>query len=347
MKTLIPFLFFISLASCTSSSVKNFRTPSSQTELQGTYLGVASYKGKLRRPAVRIYLNETPGESDTYHVVLLEYVNLLGILPKYILSNKSPKISNVIGFLNKIVKKITVYKAIPSDKAYHYNLFELQADSRTVKTVESSSPRQLVLSNEKNLSYPLEGAYITQNKKGQAKKIFFPVEKSIKNHGPEYNVAKLVYDKVGLDSTWRKNFLAGPYLSAYGKKNDVVLDLVSEKANRAYFSVKSENSYKTLSKSKRKRKKREDVFTNPKSAFLEGGFIMREPVDGMFVLSPTHSNKSADTIEELNGRIGLFIDIFDATKKLNQDVVELILINPSDPLDFHMHYEDPDNGEGD
>ena len=52
------------------------------------------------------------------------------------------------------------------------------------------------------------------------------------------------------------------------------------------------------------------------------------------------------TTSEVKDRIGLFIDILDATKALNQDVVKFTLINPEDLSDFLMYYEDPENGEG-
>lgn len=346
MKSTLILILSLTLVSCVSSKYNGDRELASRPNLSGTYLGVASYKGKLRKPAVRIYLDEA--EGGTYNVVLLEYVNLLGILPKYIASNKLPKLSKVIGFLNSITEKITVYKAVPSSKSGHYDLLELRAGSQSIKVVESANPRQLVLSDKRNLTYSLEGAYITQVKKSQARKIFFPIESSKKSNGIEYATAKLVYEKIGLDSTWRKSFLPGPYLSAYSKRDDVVLDLVSEKTDKAYFRLNTKIQFKGLSKIKRQRaiKKREKVFTNPKSAFLEGGFVVIEPIDGMFVLSPMDSNKNVETNREMKGRIGLFIDIFDATQKLNQDVVELALINPADPSDFHMHYEDPDNGEG-
>lgn len=353
-KTILSVLILV-LASCSSSKKTNDQNASqitdssrklaSRSSLQGTYLGLAEYEKSERKPAVRIYLNEIPGEAGSYHAVLLEYVNLLGILPKYVASNKLEKVSKVIGFLNNIVKTVTVYKVVPARKAYHYDMFELRADTRSITAVSTDNPRQLILSKAINLAHPLEGAAITQNKTNQPKRLSFPVEKSKKDNGGEYGVAKFVYSTIGLDSTWRKEFLPGPYLSAYGNRDDVVLGLKRKGNNyKAYFEVDDKFRYENLNEGQIK--KRRKVFTNPKSAFLEGGFVVREPIDGMFTLSPMHSNESAETIQEMSGKIALFVDIFDATKKLNQDVVEVIFINPADPADFHMHYEDPENGEG-
>lgn len=89
---------------------------------------------------------------------------------------------------------------------------------------------------------------------------------------------------------------------------------------------------------------RAKMFTNKQSAFLKGNFSVSEPRDGMFLFNTVKATKSTKAIVE--GKIGLFIDIFDATKALGQDVVELCLINTDDPKDFLMYYEDPANGEG-
>ena len=51
------------------------------------------------------------------------------------------------------------------------------------------------------------------------------------------------------------------------------------------------------------------------------------------------------TKEEVEGRICLFIDVFDASAALNQKVVEIAFINPKDPEDFLMYYEHPDNAD--
>ena len=355
IKNIMMVSLVILLAACVSSEktpesfqVKNFkqRTLAAQTSLEGTYLAVADYINHDRNPAVRIYLDEIESEPGSYYAVLLEYANLLKVFPKYVASNKFEDLSEEIGFLNHIVEKIWLYKVVPSNTSGHYAMLELKANTRNIEAVPSENPRQLILSKEAGLSHPLENAIISPSKTGHAKKIFFPnpSSRSIK-YGKEYSIAHLVYGRIGLDSTWRDEFLSGPYFSAYGKKDDVVLRLSqSEDALQANFEVNPKYRYKDLSRGQIK--KREEVFTNPKSAFLEGGFVLREPVEGMFVFSPMFSNTSEETREEISGRVGVFIDIFDATKKLNQDVVELIIVNTEDPLDFHMHYEDPDNGNG-
>ncbi len=322
------------------------RTAASQTNLEGTYLAVANYINHERKPVVRIYLNEIETEPGSYYAILLEYRNLLKVFPKYVTSNKFQYLSKKIGFLNHIIEKIWLYKVVPSNEPRRFNMLELRADNKEIKAIESKNPRQLVLSKNPQRSYPLEGAKIYPSKTGQSTEIFFP-KKSAKSitYGKEFFMAHLVYHKINLDSTWRNEFLPGPYLSAYGNKDDIVLrlDLAGESMH-AYFVIHPDFIYTDLNK--KQIEKRKKVFTNSKSAFLEGGFIMREPIDGMFVFSPMYSNKSTKTIQEITGRIGVFVDIFDATKKLNQDVVELIMVNTKDPLDFHMHYEDPENGDG-
>jgi hypothetical protein len=156
--------------------------------------------------------------------------------------------------------------------------------------------------------------------------------------GIQYSIANATYTRVGLDSTWRKEFLPGPYLSAYARNNDEVLTLrKTRKGEYMNFILNPEMADK-------KPKSREKMFTNKKSAFLKGNFESIEAADGMFLVKPMEA--TAATVNVLNGRIGLFIDIFDATKALNQDVVELVFVNTEDPEDFLMYYEHPENGEG-
>ena len=82
-------------------------------DLDGTYLGVSRYRPIHKGPnraATRIYLHEIEGERGSYHMVLLEYVNLLKMAPQYVVANKIPKFSKVVGYLKEITKKISVHK---------------------------------------------------------------------------------------------------------------------------------------------------------------------------------------------------------------------------------------------
>ena len=155
--------------------------------------------------------------------------------------------------------------------------------------------------------------------------------------GIQYRLAATTYSKAKLESTWRTSFLPGPDLAAYGKVEDAVLRLKIEGSDHtANFFINEK--FKNVDP-----KKRQAIFTHPGSAFLVGNYKASEPVDGMFLLPPTQAGQVG--AEDLGARIGLFIDVFDATKSLNQDVVELVFINPSNPQDFMMYYEHPENGD--
>ena len=135
MRILITTILTFYLVGC--SSINSSRELASvNKDISGTTLGVAKYE-KLRSTtrrahhrsrrrkkvtrvekksrAVRVYLNEIAGEVGSYYVIVLEYVNLLNMAPKYIDSNKLPKLSDKIGYLNQITKRVTVYKARPLD----------------------------------------------------------------------------------------------------------------------------------------------------------------------------------------------------------------------------------------
>jgi len=342
MKKVLLLLVMLGLYSC--SSFRPDRNPSSVgPQLQGDYLGVSQYKWGHKGPnraATRIYFNEIENEPGSYHVVLLEYINLLKMAPQYIAANKLPIANKAIGYLKHITEKISTFKVVPNfDKERTYNMYELHVVNGKIEAKVEEKPRQLILSKSAGQEDPLEGAVITSNgKKNLPKEIFFPMKNDKKDNGVQYHMAKFIYEKVGLESTWRKEYLPGPYLAVYGRRDDVVLRLSTKgTTDHANFVLNPAMAGKS-------QRQREKMFTNKKSAFLKGEFDVVEPVDGMFLLKAIKSEKK--TTSEVKDRIGLFIDIFDATKALNQDVVEFTLINPEDPSDFLMYYEDPENGEG-
>lgn len=337
MKKILSLLFVLSLLSGTASA-------HGDRSLNGTHLGVAKYKFGHKGPnraALRVYMNEIDGERGSYHVLLHEYVNLFGMAPQYVAANKAPALSKVLGYLKNISKKIEAYKAVPTSDEHVLELMPLRVQDDKIVAIKEANPRKIIFSKDGYLKHNFEGAIITSNgQKGQPKEIFFPRKKDGKMSGTQYGLAKTVYEKVGLDSTWRKKFLPGPYLSAYGRLNDEVLTLTKEGASEIMEFKLGNPKY-----ADRKESRREKMFTSPLSANLEGKYTSIEAQDGMFILSPM-TNTTAKTDKVVVPRIGLFIDIFDATKALNQDVVELVFINPENPEDFLMYYEHPENGEG-
>jgi hypothetical protein len=340
-KILIPLFLATFLLSC--SHINKLRRPASfGQDLTGTYLGVADYKFNRRGPnkaATRLYLQEIEGERGSYHAILLEYVNLVNMAPEYIAAAKLPPLNKVIGYLKEITSKIYVYKVVPTDTEGIFNMHKMKVDKNNIVINKKSTTRVLTLNKSKDLKHPLEGATIKGgDEEKKFEEIFFPMDDDKKNNGVQYSIAKFTYNKFELDSTWRSTFLSGPYLSAYGRLNDVVLNLSKEKnMHRANFVINPKMK-------KKSKKRRSRMFTNKKSAFLKGSYEVSRPHPGMFLLNSIDSEQATDKI--LNKRIGLFIDIFDASKSLNQDVVELVFVDPENPRDFLMYYEHPDNGEG-
>ncbi|MBY0414679.1 MAG: hypothetical protein K2Q18_10955 [Bdellovibrionales bacterium] len=343
----------ILLGSCASHTPKDSRKVASEAseatpvvaannrDITGTFLAVADYKsGRVgpNKAAARIYFHELENEKGKYNAVLLEYVNLLKIAPKYVASNKLPKLAKKTGFLNSITQNISAYRVEPTEKEGVFEMYPLVVVGDKIEPKRDVKPRILTLSADEGRD-ALAGATISQSRDDEPKEIFFPSDDDEKKTGLQYKMAKLTYAKAKLESTWRKNFLTGPYLSQYANVDDVVLELSgSGDAQVARFIINEKMAAKVS------HAKREAIFTNKKSAFLKGDYSVSEPQDGMFLLAPVNSEKSSNEI--LNGRIGLFIDVFDATKSLNQDVVELAFIDSEHPEDFLMYYEHPDNGEG-
>jgi hypothetical protein len=334
------------LAGCTSTNDRYIA--SAGKSLDGTILGIVKYtkvkrslilrrKNKPKNRAVRVYMKELPNEPGSYSVVLLEYVNLLKMAPKYIASNKLPRTSRVIGFLNQITKRITVYKAVPNGQEGTLELLKVQVSGEELVTQKHEAPSLLILDQGENKN-ALEGATITAAAGGEPTEIYFPKFETKESYGVQYGLANFTYNKIKLESTWRMDFLKGPYLGAYGDTKDKILDLnADDQGNYAHFIINEERTHLS-------QKKREKQLTNPKSAYIFGSYKVSNPQEGMFLFKPMEQDLPGQAYVE--GRIGLFIDIFDARVALNQDVVELVLVDPNNPEDFLMYYEHPDNGEG-
>lgn len=342
MKNIILFASIIGIAAC-STAPKHHSIPlreiaSVEKELTGTYLGVADYGDAargLKKPAIRIYFHPHENVPGKYDVVLLEYVNLLKMAPSYIASNKLPAIASRTGYLKNINSKIHVYEATPGEKAGTFELRPLIVQGDEIKVSQNAHPLILTLDSAATVDRPIAGATLSGVEASDPKEIFFPKEGDKKKTGIQYKTAKLAYEKAKLESTWRKDFLKGPYLSQYYNKQDVVLKLRGQ--NEAEFVINP--AYAKMSEAKRTA-----MFTNPKSAAINGSFQVTEVRDGMFLFKSVDADdKSKEIIET---RIGLFIDIFDASKSLNQDVVELVFSDSEAPEDFLMYYEHPANGEG-
>lgn len=336
MKNIILITAVLGLVACSNMGTR--KIASVEKDLTGTYLGVANYgegHDGMDKPAIRIYFNPIEGQTGKYDVVLLEYVNLLKMAPSYVASNKLPFIAKRTGYLKNITTHITAYEATPGAKEGTFELRPLVVVGEKIEPKQDVEPRILTLATDATAQSPLDGATISGVNKTEPKEIFFPKTDDEKKTGAQYKIAKLAYSKAKLESTWRMNFLKGPYLSQYYNREDVVLKLRA--GNAAEFVLNP--SY-----AKMPEKKRSDMFTNSKSAFLKGNFNVIEPRDGMFLFQSVDADDKSKAIVE--GKIGLFIDIFDATKSLGQDVVELAFIDSEASQDFLMYYEDPQNGEG-
>ena len=146
----------------------------------------------------------------------------------------------------------------------------------------------------------------------------------------EYKLASAIYSLGKLQSTWRGNFgeLEGSYLSEYGRMKDGVLELYNKGGQSQAQFIKTN------------RTKARD-FTNPKSAEIVGNYLVTEPLPKMFVLTPGN-NQATKSDAEMGGRIGLFLDVFDASAQGNL-VTELVFTNPDDPEDFMMYYQHPEH----
>jgi hypothetical protein len=320
-----------------STAVVPTAAQAAQFKLNGSRLGQGKSRniGKGLNTAYRFYVNEAKDEPGTYNVLLFEYANIPTILPQYLAARKAPILNNVIGYLNHIGDNVQIYKMRPSSDPKVFNLYTLKVNGTSISVNDGQPIMTLNLSEHGKAEDPLAGARLNPTEAGGFE-VYFPFEGDGKLHAPQYALAATTYKLAKLDSTWRKHFLPGPFLAAYGKVDDVALQLTAKDGVSSALFINNAAKFP--------RENREKIFTSPKSAFLEGSYTVSSPDDGIFLLSPDKPGQR--DAEQLEGRIGLYIDVFDATVSRNEDVVELFFVNPSDPSDFFMYCEHPENGDG-
>jgi hypothetical protein len=331
---------FLSLVSCSSSDHSSREPASTRPNLTGTYLGEAFYMkrpligGGQRQPAMRLYLHPIKGKAGSYHAVLMEYDNVVQMAAPYLASQKAPGLNKVVGYLNRIAKRIYVYRVVPEANSLTYSMHEVSVvDGKIVPQAKVSA--YLKLPEQPDPASVLAGAIISGMPDGN---IFFPG----KNVQPpadfltgvkdkltvsQYELTAMTYRKANLASSWRGNLedLEGSYLSEYAKMTDGVLELYRQGSDRKAKFLKS-------------------TVTKSPNAQQSGEYYISEPLPDMFVLTPTRKDNTASD-RFLSGRIGLFLDVFDASapEAGGHEVTELVFISPTDPADFLMYYQHPDH----
>ncbi len=342
MKRILLLALTVVLASCASTprEPQAERVPAA-ADLTGTYLGEGLFSKRtkgIRRPAMRLYLDRSQNEGDVYYGVLVEYDQLLNMAAPYLASQKAPVLNKVVGYLDKIATRISVYKLVPNGKAGGYEMHNIEARNGQL-IVDSAVSMTLNLKN--GISNPLLGATITGNADGE---IVFPdgnddkggLFSKISNAMSltQYELAKVVYKKGHLASTWRGNWenLEGSYLSEYGRFKDGVLELYSQNDQKKMKFVKSNTT-------------EAKYFTNPKSGSIQGDYAVLEPIPKMYILVPADGRAPTASDAEMTNRIGLFLDVFDgsAPEAGSHLVTELAFTAPRDPKDFMMYYEHPEH----
>ncbi len=322
-------------------------------DLTGDHLGFISYTdGKPRKRAVRLYFKKLESNPNAYNVVIFEYPELLKIAPQFVTTPQpgdtglkemfKKRLHKLVGDLKKIGQRITVYRATPrADAPGQFVLQQLLVgpDFKSLVVNEQGTPSILMLDRFEmaNAKNPMAGARITVSAVGEPGEVVVP-KTSFQETGFEYRMATTVYAIAGLKSTWRSEYLTGKYLATYGKENDIVMQLSEQ--NGAKFAEFLDPNPNNVPIETRKQQ-----FTNPKSAEIQGKFSVVEPVDGdgIFLFAPLGDVKGAEFVQT---KMGLFVDVFDATESLGLDVVEIAHAEAAGPTDFLMYYEDPRNGEG-
>lgn len=365
-KTALIFIGSLFLMSCSTSmtnrlpsSLENFERPNLAGEPGEvkSYLGVAKYVtltstgrsslkdgagifctvekpcSHVKKKAIRLYLEGIDGEPNSYHAVLLEYAKSLEMLPKWAVNSASQGLSKRVGYLNNITDKISAHKIVPvQNHAGLYEILKPIVDGGEILFESYTPAKRLALNFDPRNQHPLEGARIEGF--GNNLDMFFvgPDTEQVTLDGILFGIAYKA-----LESTWHEDFIDDDYYAAYRKLDDVVLTLGYDKDGGAPTAIfkRSDVGRQMIADPNKGLEARQEIFTNPLSANLTGDYDVTEPINRMFLFS---GRGVASDVPE--GRIGLFIDVFNASNSpLKQAVVEIALINPNDSEDFLMYYQ--------
>jgi len=329
------------------------RAPASM-DLTGSYLGEAKYGSRsgLDSPAVRLYLHKDPEKAGTYWAVVLEYDNLVNLAVPYVTAQKVDPLKSVVGYLPNIARRITAYKAVEGGGRDAFKLHPLKVENGKI-VVSNSNVRTLNLLG----SGFQGGATITGG--GEAD-IQFPgpgIKRSFVDRvtTSQLDIALLTYEKAHLKSTWRggreitpdaegrrragddwvKAELNCSFLSLYDRLDDAVLEFsIDENGQGRATFAKSGLDPRSLAGPK---------LLNDKMWGIEGSYLMNEAAPEMFTLVPTKRRQDGEA--DLTGRIGLFLDVFDAQSPEagNHLVVEVAFVDPENPEDILMYYQHPEH----
>jgi hypothetical protein len=326
--------------SAANTEVRTPATAERTSDLSGTYLGEAIFKKSrpgVDRPAMRLYLDKVPGESDSYYGVLLEYYDLLRMAIPFVASQKDNYLNTLVDDLEHIATDIRVFKLVPGSRSGTYDMDVVFVDNGRLAAGKGAR-MTLTLDPNNKTANPLAGASINRYGDG---KVVFPIEKASKDKSflenidvipdSQYEMARLAYSKGKLSSTWRGNWtdLEGSYLSAYGRLKDGVLELSTVNGEKRAKFVKTNRTHARN-------------FTNPISQKLEGEYIVTEPAPKIYILTPANPRKT-ESEKILTPLLGLFLDVFDASapEAGGKKVTEIAFSNPWDPEDFLMYYQHP------
>lgn len=348
MKLFLGALLFLGLTACTTPATDSkpspeSRTPAATLDITGTFLGEGLFYKRtsgIRQPAMRLYVDRAENEN-AYYGVLIEYDRLINMSLPYMATQKAPALNSIVGYLDKITTRIAAYKIVSGKESGTYEFYYLTAKNGQIQAAQNPS-LLLRLSSKATEKMPLIGAEITGLSDG---KVIFPHSSVPGQKGliksladalivSELNLAHIIYSAGKLKSTWRGNWndLEGSYLSEYGRFKDGVLELSSDSRGQKMQFFKTN---KTKAK----------YFTNPKSASIEGKFRVVEPIRKMYVLVPESGRVTTASDKEMTSRIGLFLDVFDASapEAGGHMVTELAFTSTEDSEDFMMYYQHPEH----
>lgn len=275
--------------------------------LEGQYFGHVKYDGIKRQ--VGLLLSKDEKQTDSYYGVAMEYLSPFrekNFINDFLRPGKKKlfrKKHN--GYLQELLQWIKIYKfeRIPGTQIMRVKNLKVVDGS----ILEDNYDKKTILFLGSNKRKPLKKATLITEVDG------LPLKLELKRQR-----------RFPLKSTWEKEYTPGPYNPGYKQGEIEVLSLIAD------FDKEDKTATAIFNVDELKGEKIE----------IKGEYQIKEAKRGMFTFVDTRSRASVGS-ELVQDKIGVFIDVYNAQPIMN--TFELILIDPVDPKNSQMYFEEYGN----
>jgi hypothetical protein len=274
--------------------------------LNQRYFGKVKVNGKTRQ--VGLLTKAIENEPGSYYGVVSEYLNPLhekGFVSEFVRPGKKKLFSKESnGYLQSLYHWVTIFKFVQNPKTNTFSVYKVKVVDGAV--VANATPEKGILKSNGNGLFSGDRAELTVSILNEEKTFKFTKQR-----------------RFPLKSTFENSFSAGPYNPGYKEAGVRILELGS----------------KIDSKTRQSTARFDVADLNGVPMDIRGDYMMNHLGSGLYTFSAPENSASTTTGFNLIGnKIGVFVDVYDAKPVLN--TVELVLIDPENPLGSQMYFEE-------